>query len=80
MEIVMYGLFLAVGFGLGTVFSVSLYASRIDRLNKAPISVPPPQVQVNVSAELVARYLESFDLVAIPKHLVVSAEETATRH
>ena len=80
MEILMYLLFLAVGFGLGIVCSVGVFANRIERLKRPEITVSPPQVQVNVSAELVARYLESFDLIAIPKHLVVSAEEPVTKH
>lgn len=80
MEIVMYLLFLTVGFGLGIVCGTSFLAHRIERLSRPEITVPPPQVQVNVSAELVARYLESFDLVAIPKHLVVAVETPATKH
>ncbi|WP_139558522.1 hypothetical protein [Methylotetracoccus oryzae] len=80
MDILMYLLFLAVGFGLGVICSVSILANRIERLSHQEITVPTPQVQVNVSAELVARYLESFDLIAIPKHLVAAAESPATKH
>lgn len=80
MDILMYLLFLAVGFGLGIVCSISVLANRIERLSHREIAVPTPQVQVNVSAELVARYLESFDLIAIPKHLVTVSEPPATRH
>jgi hypothetical protein len=76
----MYLLFLTVGFGLGIVCSISILANRIERLSHQEINVPTPQVHVNVSAELVARYLESFDLIAIPKHLVAASESTATKH
>ena len=75
-----YLLFLATGFGLGVVGSISVFANRIDRLSQREITVPTPKVQVNVSAELVARYLESFDLIAIPKHLVSVPEAPATKH
>jgi hypothetical protein len=80
MDIVLYLLFLAVGFGLGIVCSISVFANRIERLNQRAVAVPAPQVQVNVSAELVARYLDSFDLIAIPKHLVSTSETPVTKH
>ena len=80
MEIILYLLFIAVGFGLGILCGVSVFARRIERLSEREVTVPTPQVQVNVSAELVARYLESFDLIAIPKHLVTPPEVPATKH
>jgi len=80
MDIVLYLLLLSVGFGLGIVCSISVFANRIERLNQREVAVPAPQVQVNVSAELVARYLDSFDLIAIPKHLVITSETPVTKH
>ncbi len=80
MEIILYLLFLSAGFGLGLLFSISHFARRIDGLRQQPITVPTPQVQINVSAELVARYLDSFNLVAIPKHLVIDTDEAVTKH
>lgn len=81
MDIVLYLLFLAVGFGLGIVCSLSVFAHRVERLSQREVTVPPPQVQINVSAELVARYLESFDLIAIPKHLLTASDAApVTKH
>lgn len=80
MDIVLYLLFLSAGFGLGILFSIGFFLRRLERLTKQPVTVPAPQVQVNVSAELVARYLDSFNLVAIPKHLVIASDQVVTKH
>ncbi len=76
----MYLLFLSAGFGLGILVSISFFLRRFEALSQQPVTLPAPQVQVNVSAELVARYLDSFNLVAIPKDLVVATDEAVTRH
>lgn len=74
----MYLVFLSTGFGLGVICSLGFFLQRIQNLGKQKVMVP--QVQVNVSAELVARYLDSFNLIAIPKDLVVKADEPVTKH
>ncbi len=79
MDIVMYLVFLSAGFGLGIVCSLSLFLHRLEKLKRRD-SAAVPQVQVNVSAELVARYLDSFNLIAIPKDLVISPDEQVTKH
>lgn len=76
----MYLLFLSAGFGLGLLCSISFFMRRIEGLRQQPVTVPAPQVQVNVSAELVARYLDSFNLIAIPKELVIGSDEAVTKH
>ncbi|WP_367025803.1 hypothetical protein ABZN20_15260 [Methylococcus sp. ANG] len=81
IEITMYLLFLAVGFGLGVVVSLNVSAQRLEkRMQRLSEPAPPPHVEINVSEDLVARYLDSFDLVAIPKDLVVRAGQAPTRH
>ncbi|QJD28792.1 hypothetical protein [Methylococcus geothermalis] len=81
IEITMYLLFLAVGFGLGVVVSLNVSAQRLEKkMQRLSEPVPPPHIEINVSEELVARYLDSFDLVAIPKDLVVRAGQAPTRH
>jgi hypothetical protein len=80
-EIAMYTLFLAVGFGLGVVVAMTILVRRLEkRIEAMNITVTPPKVEISVSEDLVARYLASFDLVAIPKNLVIRAGETPTRH
>jgi len=76
----MYLLFIAVGFSLGILCSLSFFLHRLERLRRQEITVAPPTVQINVSAELVARYLESFNLIAIPKHLIANSDEPVTKH
>lgn len=76
----MYLLFLSTGFGLGIVCSLSWFLRRLENLRQPPVTIPVPQVQINVSAELVARYLDSFNLIAIPKDLVTGAGEPITKH
>ncbi|MEW6036832.1 MAG: hypothetical protein AB1648_01010 [Pseudomonadota bacterium] len=81
IEIMMYLLFLAVGFGLGVVASLNVSTRRLEqRMQRLAEPAPPPHIEINVSEELVARYLDSFDLVAIPKDLVVRAGQAPTRH
>ncbi|MDD2769553.1 MAG: hypothetical protein PHT19_12515 [Methylococcus sp.] len=80
IEITMYLLFLAVGFGLGVVVSLNVSAQRLERRMQRLSEPAPPRVEINVSEELVARYLDSFDLVAIPKDLVVRVGQAPTRH
>lgn len=82
MDIMMYLVLLSVGFGLGIVCSLSLFLQRLEKLKRQDIAAPAPapQVHVNVSAELVARYLDSFNLIAIPKDLVISPDEQVTKH
>jgi hypothetical protein len=81
IEIMMYLLFLAVGFGLGVVVSVNVSAQRLEkRMQRLSEPVPAPHIEINVNEELVARYLDSFDLVAIPKALIVGVEQAPTRH
>lgn len=81
IEILMYLLFLAVGFGLGIVASMSVAMRRLEkRMQSMNAAAPPPNIEINVNEELVARYLDSFDLVAIPKDLVIRAGQAPTRH
>jgi hypothetical protein len=80
MDIVMYLVFLSAGFGLGVVCSLSMFLRRLEKLRRQDVAVPAPQVHVNVSAELVARYLDSFNLIAIPKDLVIGSDEQVTKH
>ncbi|QXP84960.1 hypothetical protein [Methylococcus sp. Mc7] len=80
IEITMYLLFLAVGFGLGVVVSLNVSAQRLEKRMQRLSEPAPPRVEINVSEDLVARYLDSFDLVAIPKDLVVRAGQAPTRH
>lgn len=79
MEILMYLLFLSIGFGLGVVCSLGFFSHRVESTERAPVTMPP-LVQINVSAELVARYLDTFNLIAIPKDLVIGADEPITKH
>ncbi|HWP01713.1 MAG TPA: hypothetical protein VNL74_14005 [Methylococcus sp.] len=80
-EIVMYTLFLAIGFGLGVVAAMTVLVQRLEkRIEAMNVTVTPPKVEISVSEELVARYLAAFDLVAIPKKLVIGAGENPTRH
>jgi len=80
MDIIMYLVFLSTGFGLGIVCSLSLFLHRLEKLKREDSAAPAPQVHVNVSAELVARYLDSFNLIAIPKDLVINPDEQVTKH
>lgn len=85
MEIALYLLFLAVGFAGGMLVSHALLARRLELRLAQPVAaaqpLPPVAVNVNVSEELVARYLATFNLVAIPRDALVGLESSRqTRH
>lgn len=82
MEIVMYCLFLAVGFAGGVLASNIVFARRLERQLAAPAAEPQQvAVNVNVSEELVARYLATFNLVAVPRDALQGLEASrVTRH
>lgn len=80
----MYVLFLAVGFAAGILASQVVLARRLEQRAAPPAPVaetPQIAVNVNVSEELVARYLASFNLVAIPRDALKDLEDSQpTRH
>ena len=84
VEIVMYLLFLAVGFAGGLLVSHSILTRRLEQRLAQPVAAPePPKVAVNVNVndELVARYLATFNLVAIPRDALQGLEVIRhTRH
>lgn len=80
----MYVLFLAVGFAGGILASQVALARRLDQ-RPAPsgpmAELPQIAVNVNVSEELVARYLATYNLVAIPRDALQGLEDQLpTRH
>lgn len=90
MEFVLYLVFLAIGFAGGVLASQVLWGKRLEQrlaeLAKQPaVEKPEPAapvaVNVNVSEELVARYLSTFNLVAIPREVLQGLEGIRqTRH
>lgn len=83
----MYLMFLAVGFAAGMLVSQVVFSRRLEQRLAQPsqqsmvIDAPPVAVNVNVSEELVARYLSTFNLVAIPRDILKGLEEfRQTRH
>jgi hypothetical protein len=82
VEIVMYCLFLAVGFAGGLLAANMLFARRLERQSAAQPAEPQQvSVSVNVSEELVARYLATFNLVAVPRDALQGLDSTPiTRH
>ncbi|BBL71039.1 hypothetical protein [Methylogaea oryzae] len=84
MDIVMYVLFLAVGFAGGVLASQAALTRRLDQreaLKGPKAELPQIAVNVNVSEELVARYLAAYNLVAIPRDALKGLEDSLqTRH
>lgn len=79
----MYVLFLAVGFAAGVLASQIVFAKRLAQPVAPPPASEPPRVAVNVNVnnELVARYLATFNLVAIPRDVLQGLENSRqTRH
>jgi hypothetical protein len=84
----LYLVFLAIGFAGGMLASQVLWGKRLEQrvaeLAKPAVEKPEPApvaVNVNVSEELVARYLATFNLVAIPREVLQGLEGfRQTRH
>lgn len=88
MDVVLYLVFLAIGFAGGMLASQVLWGKRLEQrlaaVDAQPAEKPEPApvaVNVNVSEELVARYLATFNLVAIPREVLQGLEGfRQTRH
>lgn len=82
MDILLYVLVFSIGFGAGVMACLMVMGKRLDKAAEKPeINIPQPRVEVNVSEDLVARYLDSFNLVAVPKDMLREhVEANQTRH
>lgn len=93
MEIILYLLVLLIGFAGGLLVSQMAMAQRLEqRIDAAIAALPSPApaptgeqprvaVNVNVNDELIARYLATFNLVAVPRDLLHGLQEpNQTRH
>lgn len=95
MEIILYLLVLLIGFAGGLLVSQMAFGQRLEqRIDAAVAALPPPApaqtstgeqprvaVNVNVNDELVARYLATFNLVAVPRDVLHGLQEpNQTRH